>query len=225
MERLHFYLIWAPETQPNVCTEIKTAKPKLRTICNESTLLFSFHLMQLEQPKNTSNAVPNNSLKNIATISDWKTLFLDDFAIVFFLLSLLTFGATLCSLSTVWECDSEFSLSDENLFTFYIEDMENTSANDATHSSCLLLLIRFGFLRRKIASVIIGAVAACDKVPIFFFGDWLQHICVFFFLLLIISKQICVTLCFFINCLHCMNYYRHTNTKRSIFVWVAFFHY
>lgn len=69
----------APETQPKIWTHIKTARPKLNTIC--SSFGAPFHGMQLEHPKNTSTAVPSNSLRNTETLSEWKMPFLDDFAI------------------------------------------------------------------------------------------------------------------------------------------------
>lgn len=74
-------LMCAPETQPKIWTQIKTANPKLKTTCN-SDGPDSFQTIQLEQPKNTNKAVPNNSLKNTATFSELKTpLFDDDLAI------------------------------------------------------------------------------------------------------------------------------------------------
>lgn len=74
-------LMCAPETQPKIWTQIKTANPKLKTTCN-SDGPDSFQKIQLEQPKNTSKAVPNNSLKNTATLSELKGPLFDDFAIL-----------------------------------------------------------------------------------------------------------------------------------------------
>lgn len=83
------YLMWAPETQPKICTEIKTANPKVRTFFSESKLAFSLQFRQPEHPKNTSIAVPSNSAKNVDKISDWRTPCVDDLAI-FDVISLFT---------------------------------------------------------------------------------------------------------------------------------------
>lgn len=75
--------IWAPDMHPNICTDINTAKPQLRTIWRLFSCSFVFHLMQLEQLKNTSNAVPNSSAKKTDIFSKLKIpRFADDNAIV-----------------------------------------------------------------------------------------------------------------------------------------------